>query len=63
MIEKTLSDYIKRITQDEAETNQRVAVNRNVWNGPTLAKQDVYNVYPESKSIDSDEKINSYSQH
>ena len=59
-MDKTLSDYIKRI-QDL--NKQRIAENRNVWNDPELAKQDVYYVNPESQSIDSDEKINPHSQH
>ena len=59
-MDKTLSDYIKRI-QDL--NKQRIAENRNVWNDPELAKQDVYYVNPEPQSVDSDEKINPYSQH
>ena len=59
-MDKTLSDYIKRIQDLD---KQRVAENRNVWNDPELAKQDVYYVNPESQSIDSDEKINPHSQH
>jgi hypothetical protein len=59
-MDKTLSDYIKRIQDLD---KQRIAENRNVWNDPELAKQDVYYVNPESQSIDSDEKINPYSQH
>jgi hypothetical protein len=59
-MDKTLSDYIKRI---QALDKQRIAENRNVWNDPELSKQDVYYVNPESQSIDSDEKINPHSQH
>lgn len=59
-MDKTLADYIKRI-QDQDK--QRIADNRNVWNDPELAKQDIYYIRPESNSIDSDEKINPYSQH
>ena len=59
-MDKTLSDYIKRIQDLD---KQRIAENRNVWNDPELAKQDVYYVNPESQSIDSDEKINPHSQH
>ena len=59
-MEKTLADYIKRIQDLE---KQRVAENRNVWNDPELASQDIYNVYPEKQSQDSDEKINPYGQH
>jgi hypothetical protein len=59
-MDKTLSDYIKRIQDLD---KQRIAENRNVWNDPELAKQDVYYVNPEPQSVDSDEKINPYSQH
>ena len=59
-MDKTLADYIKRIEEKE---KQRIAENRNVWNDPELAKQDIYNVYPEKQSEDSDEKINPYGQH
>ena len=59
-MDKTLADYIKRIQNLD---NQRIAENRNVWNDPELAKQDIYYVKPEPQSIDSDEKINPYSQH
>lgn len=59
-MDKTLGDYIKRVTDLE---KQRVAENRNVWNDPTLAKQDIYYVNPEPQSIDSDEKINPHGQH
>jgi hypothetical protein len=59
-MDKTLSDYIKRITVDE---RQRVVNNRNVWNDPALAKQDQYQIHPQPESIDSDEKLNPYSQH
>ena len=60
-MDKTLADYIKRM--QDLKQKQTVAVNRNVWNDPNLAKQDAYYVSPEPKSIDSDEKINPYSQH
>lgn len=59
-MDKTLADYIKRIQDTD---KQRIAENRNVWNEPELAKQDVYYVNPEPNSIDSDEKINPYGQH
>lgn len=59
-MDKTLSDYIKRIQDID---KQRIAENRNVWNDPELAKQDIYYVNPEPQSIDSDEKINPYGQH
>jgi hypothetical protein len=63
-MDKTLADYIRRVTKaQQDEDKQRVAVNRNVWNDPVLAKQDQYQVYPESESVNSDEKINPYSQH
>jgi hypothetical protein len=63
-MDKTLADYIRRVTKaQQDEDKQRIAVNRNVWNDPVLAKQDQYQVYPEPESIDSDEKINPYSQH
>lgn len=63
-MDKTLADYIKRITKaQQDEERQKIAVNRNVWNDPELAKHDQYQVYPESESVDSDEKINPYSQH
>lgn len=59
-MDKTLADYIKRIQDLD---KQRIAENRNVWNDPELASQDVYNVYPEKQSEDSDEKINPHGQH
>ena len=59
-MDKTLADYIKRIQDID---KQRVAENRNVWNDPELAKQDVYYIDPTPQSIDSDEKINPYGQH
>jgi hypothetical protein len=59
-MDKTLSDYIKRMKN--LEKKQTVAVNRNVWNEPELANQDIYNVYPEQKN-DEDKKINPYGQH
>ena len=59
-MDKTLADYIKRIQDLD---KQRIADNRNVWNDPELAKQDIYYVNPEPQSIDSDEKINPYGQH
>lgn len=62
-MDKTLADYIKRIQNSQDRENQRVAENRNVWNDPELASQDIYNVYPEKQSEDSDEKINPYGQH
>ena len=65
-MDKTLADYIKRATEklnQEHQDKQKVAENRNVWNDPELAKQDIYNVYPEKQSEDSDEKINPYGQH
>jgi hypothetical protein len=63
-MDKTLADYIRRVTKaQQDEDKQRVAVNRNVWNDPVLAKQDQYQVYPEPESVNSDEKINPYSQH
>jgi hypothetical protein len=62
-MDKTLADYIRRVTKAQRdEEKQRIAVNRNVWNDPILAKQDQYQVYPDPKTIDSDEKINPYSQ-
>lgn len=62
-MDKTLADYIKRIYQSQDRERQRIAEKRNVWNDPELASQDIYNVYPEKQSIDSDEKINPYGQH
>ena len=59
-MDKTLADYIKRMEEKE---KQRISENRNVWNDPELAKQDIYNVYPEPQSKDSDEKINPHGQH
>ncbi len=61
IMDKTLADYIKRM--QDLEKKQSVAVNRNVWNDPNLAKQDIYYVHPEPQSQDSDEKINPYGQH
>ena len=49
-MDKTLADYIKRITEEE---NKRLSE----------PATDQYQVYPEPESIDSDEKINPYSQH
>jgi hypothetical protein len=62
-MDKTLSDYIKRIQNSHEREKQRVVENRNVWNDPSLTKQDTYYISPEPESIDSDEKINPYSQH
>lgn len=63
-MDKTLADYIKRATEKlNQEDKQKVAENRNVWNDPELAKQDIYNVYPEKQNEDSDEKNNPYGQH
>ncbi len=59
-MDKTLADYIKRM--QDLEKKQTIAVNRNVWNDPELAKQDVYNVYPEQNN-EEDKKINPYGQH
>ena len=64
IMDKTLADYITRtLARLESEKQQTVNNNRNVWNDPELANQDVYNVYPEKQSDDSDEKINPYGQH
>ena len=64
IMDKTLADYITRtMARLESEKQQRVHNNRNVWNDPALASQDVYNVYPEKKNTDSDEKTNLYGQH
>jgi hypothetical protein len=63
IMDKTLKDYIARTLSRLESEQQKVHNNRNVWNDPKLANQDVYNVYPESQSINSDEKINSYGQH
>jgi hypothetical protein len=49
-MDKTLADYIKRIAEEE---NRRI-------NEPV---SNQYQVIPEPKTIDSDEKINPYSQH
>ncbi len=59
-MDKTLADYIKRM--QDLEKKQTIAVNRNVWNDPEIAKQDVYNVYPEQNN-EEDKKINPYGQH
>ncbi len=59
-MDKTLADYIKRM--QDLEKKQTIAVNRNVWNDSELAKQDVYNVYPEQNN-EEDKKINPYGQH
>ena len=64
IMDKTLADYITRtMARLESERQQKVHNNRNVWNDPNLASQDIYNVYPEKKNNNSDEKINSYGQH
>jgi len=64
IMDKTLADYITRtMARLESEKQQTIHNNRNVWNDPELASQDVYNVYPEKQSDDSDEKINPYGQH
>lgn len=49
-MDKTLADYIKRITEEE---RKRV----------TDPVPSQYQIFPESQSVDSDEKINPYSQH
>jgi hypothetical protein len=49
-MDKTLADYIKRIAEEENERLKESVPNQ-------------YQVIPESKSIDSDEKINPFSQH
>lgn len=63
IMDKTLGDYIKRVQALQEREKQIVAENRNVWNDPNLAKQDIYYIKPELQSIDSDEKINPYGQH
>ena len=63
IMDKTLKDYIDRVTKSQTDKKHRIAENRNVWNDPELAKHDVYYVKPESQSIDSDEKINPHGQH
>jgi hypothetical protein len=64
IMDKTLADYITRtMAQLENENRQKVHNNRNVWNDTESASQDIYNVYPELQSQDSDEKINPYGQH
>ena len=63
-MDQTLADYIKRTMKNlENDSKQRIADNRNVWNDPELAKQDIYYVLPEKRHEDSDEKINPYGQH
>jgi len=57
----TLADYIKRTMENLEKDKQKIAENRNVWNDPSLAKQDIYNVYPEDDS--TDRPINPYSNH
>lgn len=49
-MDKTLADYIKRITEEEEKRS-------------TESVPSQYQVFPESETIDSDEKINPYSQH
>ena len=49
-MDKTLADYIKRIAEEENKRLKEPVSNQ-------------YQVIPESESIDSDEKINPYSQH
>lgn len=62
-MDKTLADYIIRtMARMEAENQQKIHNNRNIWNDSELASQDVYNVYPEKQNVDSDEKINPFSQ-
>jgi len=53
MKDLTLADYIKRIMQSDEESKQQIALNRNVWNDPELAKQDIYYVYPEDDGTDT----------
>jgi hypothetical protein len=53
MRDQTLADYIKRTMASLETDNQKIAVNRNVWNDPELAKQDIYNVYPEDDGTDT----------
>jgi hypothetical protein len=49
----TLADYIKRTMQSLESDKHRIAENRNVWNDPELAKQDIYYVYPEDDGTDT----------
>jgi hypothetical protein len=49
-MDKTLADYIKRIAEEEKKRSSEFVPSQ-------------YQVFPEPKTIDSDEKINPYSQH
>jgi hypothetical protein len=60
MIDKTLADYIKRVTEQSNQDNSKVWNNRNTWNEPELSKDD-YLVYPEDDGTDS--KRNPYGRH
>lgn len=53
MQDKTLADYIKR-------TNERLEKEKQE---PFKPNPNEYKVHPEKQNIDSDEKINPYSQH
>lgn len=50
MQDKFLSDYIKRAQEQLDKENKK-------------PEPEQYKVYPEPQSVDSDEKINPYSQH
>ena len=60
MIDKTLADYIKRVTEQSNQDNGKVWNNRNTWTEPELSKDD-YLVYPEDDGTDS--KRNPYGRH
>jgi hypothetical protein len=49
-MDKTLADYIKRITEEENKRTSESNTNQ-------------YQIFPEPETVDSDEKINPYSQH
>lgn len=52
MKDLTLADYISRTMKNLERDQQRIAENRNVWNDPELAKQDIYYVHPEDDGTD-----------
>jgi hypothetical protein len=58
IMDKTLADYIKRIQDSQNREKKVIAKEQTVSPLP----ETEYLVYPESQSIDSDEKINPFSK-
>lgn len=57
-MDKTLADYITRSMARLAKENQE-----QIKKNSESTNQDIYNVYPEKQTEDSDEKINPHGQH